>query len=184
MAGLQEAAPKIRLRTVFKPIDETIAGLASGRIDLAMGYLPSLQNAIHRKVLATQRYVCVMRAAHTLAPKKLTLDLFRKQDHLLVEYSGSGHLVLERALNEAGAKNHIRMRIPQYLSAPHFVMTSDMLWTVPAVLAETLAKHYPLILKPLPIMLPDFEVALYWHERFHRDPANHWLREFIAARVL
>lgn len=184
LTRLAVAAPKMRLRTVFRPIDETLAGLASGRIDVAMGYLPSLQNAIHRKVLCTQRYVCVMRDAHPLAHKKLTLDLFRKQEHLLVEYSGSGHLVLERALNEAGARNRIRMRIPQYLSAPHFVMASDLLWTVPAVLAETLAKHYPLIVKPLPIVLPDFEVALYWHERFHRDPANQWLREFIAAEVL
>ncbi|MES2415523.1 MAG: LysR family transcriptional regulator [Pseudomonadota bacterium] len=182
LARLRESAPKIRLRTVFRPIDETVAGLASGRIDLAMGYLPSLQNAIHRKVLCTQRYVCVMRTAHPLAAKKLTLDLFRKQEHLLVEYSGSGHLVLERALNEAGAKNRIRIRLPQYLSAPHFVTASDLLWTVPAVLAQTLAKHYPLVIKPLPIVLPDFEVALYWHDRFHRDPASQWMRDFIASQ--
>lgn len=183
MERLTEAAPELRIRTVFKPIEETIAGLASGRIDLALGYLPSLESGIHRKVLMSQHYVCVMRQGHPLSRSKLTLDLFRNQDHLLVEYAGSGHMVLERALNDAGAKHRIKVRLPQYLSAPHFVISSDLLWTAPAILAETLATYYPLVMKALPIDIPDFEVGLYWHDRFHRDPANKWLRDFIGQQA-
>jgi len=48
------------------------------------------------------------------------------------------------------------------------------------MLAEKLAQYYPLVLKPVPLQLPTFEIALYWHDRFHRDPANQWLRELIA----
>jgi len=180
---IAEFAPELRLRTVFKPIEETISGLASGRIDLALGYLPSLESGIHRKVLMSQHYVCVMRQEHPLARSKLSLDLFRKQDHLLVEYAGSGHMVLERALNDAGAKNRIKVRLPQYLSAPHFVINSNLLWTAPAILAETLAAYYPLVMKALPIDLPEFEVGLYWHDRFHRDPGNKWLRDFIGQQA-
>ncbi|HEY3537355.1 MAG TPA: LysR family transcriptional regulator [Trinickia sp.] len=180
MEKLQEEAPHIKLRTVFVPMDETLGGLASGRIDFALGFLPSLEAGIHRRKLMQQHYVCVMRKQHPLAESELTLERFREQEHLLVEYSGSGHKVLEKALIEAGARHQIKVRLPQYLSAPHFVISSDLLWCAPAVLAETLATHFALTIKPIPFQLPGFEIGLYWHDRYHRDPANKWLREFIV----
>ncbi|WP_089398621.1 LysR family transcriptional regulator [Noviherbaspirillum humi] len=180
---LATAAPNIRLRTVFKPIEETLNELASGQIDFALGFLPSLETAIHRRILLKQHYVCVMRAGHPIANEPLTLDLFRRQSHLLVEYSGSGHQILERALIGAGAKSQIKLRLPQYLSSPHFLMTSDMVWCAPEALANTLAGYYPLAIKPMPIRLPEFEIALYWHDRFHSDRANQWLRDFIVENL-
>lgn len=180
LAALSETAPGIRLRTVFRPLPETVAGMASGQIDFAMGFLPALEAGIHRRLLFTQNYVCVMRAGHPLARGKLTPERFSEAEHLLVEYSGSGHIQLERALNAAGARHRIRVRLPQYLGAPHFIISSDMLWSVPATLAHTLAQHFDLKIVPHPLDLPEIEVALYWHDRYHRDPANKWLRELIV----
>ena len=176
-------APEVKIRTVFKPLDETVHGLAEGQIDLALGFLPSLESSIHKRTLLKQNYVCVMRKGHPLASRPLGASQLLDYDHLLVETSGSGHLALERALVDMGARRRIKLRIPQYLSAPHFLIDSDLLWMAPAILAETLAKHFPLKIVRLPIQLPDFEVALYWHERFHREPANQWLRTFIAGEV-
>jgi len=62
------------------------------------------------------------------------------------------------------------------------VIDSDLLWSVPAVLAETLLAHYPLIIRPHPLPLPEFEICLYWHDRYHRDPANKWFRDFVAQQ--
>lgn len=180
---LQEEAPHIKLRTVFKPIDETLSGLASGKIDFAVGFLPSLETGIHRRLLFAQHYVCVMRKGHPLADKELTIELFREQQHLLVEYSGSGHQILEKALIDAGARHQIQVRIPQYLSAPHFIIASDMLWCAPAILATTLMPHFALISKPVPLQLPEFDIGLYWHDRYHRDPGNKWLRDFIVSHT-
>lgn len=177
---MQGIAPAVRLRTLFVPIDETLAGLASGRIDLALGFLPSLETAIHRRTLFSQHYVCVMGPDHPLVNRELTYEAFCDEDHLLVEYSGSGHLLIERALIDAGLRNRIRVRLPQYLSAPHFILQNPLIWCAPAMLAEKLAQYYPLVLKPVPVQLPSFEIALYWHDRFHRDPANQWLRDLIA----
>jgi DNA-binding transcriptional LysR family regulator len=63
------------------------------------------------------------------------------------------------------------------------LVDSNLLWSAPAILAETLAKRFDLIVKPHPLHLQDFEIALYWHERYHRDPANKWMRDFIAKQV-
>lgn len=31
-----------------------------------------------------------------------------------------------------------------------------------------------------PVALPAYDVVLYWHDRYHRDPPNQWLRGVIA----
>ncbi|KAA1004878.1 LysR family transcriptional regulator [Paraburkholderia panacisoli] len=174
---LRDVAPNVRIRSIWKPIDETLAGLASGQIDLAVGYLPALEAGIHGKSLFSQKYVTVLRKGHPLEGAVLTLDRFLTQEHLLVEYSGSGHVLLEKALIEAGAKDRIRLRLPQYLSAPHIVTSTDLIWVVPELLASELTKHFELVVKPLPLSVPEFDVAMYWHDRYHRDPASRWLRE-------
>ena len=107
----------------------------------------------------------------------------KQLQHLLVEYSGSGHAVLEKALIKFSGADSIKVRLPQYLSAPHFVVNSDLVWIVPKILAETLAKYYPLKIKELSMDLPDFEVALYWHERYHADNANKWMRDYIGKEL-
>jgi DNA-binding transcriptional LysR family regulator len=30
---------------------------------------------------------------------------------------------------------------------------------------------------------PEFEIGLYWHDRFHRDPANKWLRDLVVQEL-
>ncbi|WP_283817538.1 hypothetical protein [Bradyrhizobium liaoningense] len=32
-----------------------------------------------------------------------------------------------------------------------------------------------------PVALPRIEIAQYWHERYHRDPAHRWLRSITLA---
>ncbi len=32
----------------------------------------------------------------------------------------------------------------------------------------------------LPIEIPKFNIAQYWHDRFHTDPGNRWLRGVFA----
>jgi len=87
------------------------------------------------------------------------------------------------ALIDVGGRDCIKVRIPQYLSAPHLLLQSDMVWTVPNALGKTLARFYPLVIQPLPLQIPPFEIDLYWHDRFHRDPQNKWFREMVS-RVL
>lgn len=172
-------APRVKVNVMFAQLEETVHGLSTGRMDVALGYLPALERNIHKRVLFKQKYQCVMRQDHPIARQELTLKRFVAQQHLLVEYGGSGHVLLERALVDAGAKDGIRVRMPQYLAAPHLVLNSDLIWTCPESLVAELKKYFPLAVKPLPIPMEQFEVALYWHDRFHKDPANLWFRQQI-----
>jgi len=181
LAHCKTEAPNIGFRTTFPTLELTRQGLADGRIDLAVGYLPGLEAGIHRRELFTERYVCVMRNGHPLARKGLGMEELAAAEFLMVEYAGTGHSALERQLREAGVARKVRLRLPQHLGAPHVVVTTDLLWIVPAMLARLLVKNFPLAVKPCPLPLQPFPIALYWHDRFHRDPGNQWLRQAFAA---
>jgi DNA-binding transcriptional LysR family regulator len=55
--------------------------------------------------------------------------------------------------------------------------------TCPEALVVELRKHFPLAVKPLPLPMGNFDVALYWHDRFHKDPANQWFRQQVIDCV-
>lgn len=177
---LQAIAPCIKLHTMFTRVEDTVPALGSGRLDVAIGYLPSLEQDIHRKALFKQRYVCVMRKGHPLENSILDAKTVSTLDHLLVDFGGSGHQAVERALFELGARDRIKVRIPQYLSAPYTLLTSNLVWIAPELLASTLCRHFPLTYVGEPLGLDSFEIALYWHDRYHRDPANRWFRSIIV----
>ena len=181
--AMTKLTPNIQIRTLFSPLADTVVGMGDGSIDLALGVLPTLEASIHKRRLLMQNYVCVLRKGHPLEKVSLTKELLKDREHLLVEYSGSGHASIERELIKLSGAESIRVRMPQYLAAPHFVTKTDLLWVAPEILAETLAKQYDFVVKKLPIQFPNFEVALYWHERYHKDPGNKWLRDFIAAQL-
>ena len=56
---------------------------------------------------------------------------------------------------------------------------SDFLGTLPSGAAQALDHRSGLSVLQPPIELPTFDVKLYWHERFHNDPAHIWLRNVI-----
>jgi len=55
------------------------------------------------------------------------------------------------------------------------VAKTDLLVTVPQRLAEILLEN-DIRVFPSPVKLPSYQVKQHWHERYHSDPGNIWLR--------
>jgi len=52
---------------------------------------------------------------------------------------------------------------------------------LPANLAGIVAAPLGMNVFRTPVALPRIEIAQYWHERYHRDPAHRWLRSVTHA---
>ena len=52
------------------------------------------------------------------------------------------------------------------------------LW--PSRLGDVLRGRGEFRVFPVPFELPEYEVKQHWHERFHHDDGNRWLRRLIA----
>jgi DNA-binding transcriptional LysR family regulator len=60
------------------------------------------------------------------------------------------------------------------------VSNTDLLVVVPHRLARACAALVDVTVLELPIDIPKFNIAQYWHDRFHTDPGNRWLRSVFA----
>jgi len=179
LAGMAVEAPHVILRGIFSSHDDTMSGLARGRIDVALGYLPALKTDLHFAPLFRQDHVLVMRRDHPAAKRELTDSEIDSLNFVLVEYEGSERLIFERALIDAGARARIKVRLPQFMPAAHIVSQSELVWIAPETIARAAAQNYALTLRPSPYPIEDSPICVYWHDRYHKDPANIWFRNLI-----
>ena len=181
LAKCIEMAPRVRFQTVLSPLETTNQKLADGRVDLAIGFLPALEAGIHRRELFSQHYVCAMRAGHPLLGKRLRLADLARAEHVVIDAVGTGHALVERQLREEGLDRPVRLRTPHYLVVAPILVATDLVCLMPEMLARTLQSSHGIDYKAIPLKAMRFPIAMYWHERFHRDAGNRWLRSLFAS---
>ncbi|HEY8553175.1 MAG TPA: LysR family transcriptional regulator [Burkholderiales bacterium] len=176
LARLQQVAPAVRVEATTLPIDAIRDALAEGEIDFALGKLPKLGGrGVRSKVLFGERYEVLRRAGRGRDGERLTREAFLAARHAVVSSASGGHRVIEETLIKLRAR--IVLRVPNFTVIPTILQHADLLVIVPSRLARELARSHGLVAHPLPIEIPSFDVAMYWHERFHADPAIAWMRQ-------
>jgi DNA-binding transcriptional LysR family regulator len=171
---VEQRAPGVRLEAVALDVEGIGAALASGTLDLAVGFLPALRSPIERRALFRDPYVCLMRVDHPI--KSLTRKRFLEAAHILVSYRG-GHRVIEEAFERAGIR--VALRVPHFTVAPMVLERTDLVLTLPARVARVFERGGKLKSLPVPLQIPVADVGVHWHERFEADPGNRWLREQV-----
>jgi DNA-binding transcriptional LysR family regulator len=69
--------------------------------------------------------------------------------------------------------------VPHFVSVGHILGRSDLVTTVPERLADRLVEPFDLVKVPHPAKLPDVAINVFWHAKYHRAPANRWLRGVV-----
>jgi DNA-binding transcriptional LysR family regulator len=175
---VRRVAPGVRLEVPVLEPEHVADALASGSLDLAVGFLPALGPPLRRRALFRDPYLCLMRADHSIS--LLTRKRFVEASHVLVTYRG-GHRVVEEALERAGAAQRIVLRVPHFTVVPMVLERTDLILTLPARVARVFEQRGRLKAMPPPVPVPPAEVAVHWHERFDADAGNRWLREQLAS---
>jgi len=177
---LQETAPNVRIEAVTLPVREARLAMEAGAVDLAIGFLPDLKAGFYQQRVFEQKYVCMLRQGHPRIGESMSMKTFIEARHAVVNAEGTGHGIVEAMFERAGLAPEMVVRLPHFLAAPMVVAATDLVATVPFKLGELYARTLPLRLLPHPLKIPAFQVNQYWHRRFHKDPANQWLRGHFA----
>jgi DNA-binding transcriptional LysR family regulator len=173
-------APGVYLEALGLPLEAIDEGLAGGALDIAVGFLPGLAGQVRRRRLFRDPYVCLMRSDHPRIGDRLTRKLFLEASHALVSSTGSGHRVIEEALERNGVTRRIALRVPHFTVVPMVLSRTDLLLTLPSQVARAYEADGRFKSLPVPLPIPPAEVAVHWHERFERDAGNRWLRELMV----
>lgn len=178
-AYLRQASPGVRIDIV--PLsNDTGRMLEAGKADLALGFMPQLEAGFFQQSLFRQRYVCVASTDHPRVIDSLTTSQYEAEEHAVVTSSGTGHLILDHEITRQGIQRNIALRVPNYLGIAFVIEQTDLLVTIPERLAQVLEGRGKFRTFALPFEMPDYTVKQHWHERYHHDPGNRWLRKVIS----
>jgi DNA-binding transcriptional LysR family regulator len=109
------------------------------------------------------------------------LNQFKAAEHVLVAPKGAFRhaQIIERALTSRSVNAQIAVQVSTFHGVTALITSTDLIATIPGRLARYMQETSNIRVLPPPIPLPKFKVSLYWHERFHREPGNAWLRSIF-----
>lgn len=183
LARLANEAQGIALRVRTPPAKAPHSLLEDGEVDLAIGTFTSLVSGCIQKRLFQDRYVCVVRRNHPAFKEGMNPQAFTTTPYAIAEASGYVHEQLDRWLARHKMPRNVKLQVPHFLVLPLVVAQSDLIVIMAERIANVFASIVPLKIMPPPLRLPSYDVKLFWHERFHRDPASQWLREFVFSTL-
>ena len=100
----------------------------------------------------------------------------------MVSHRPIGTVLEDFALLQQGYNRQVSLRCQNYQTARDIVAQSELLLTLPSVLAKNLVASdsgNTLECHPLPIEIAEIETHIYWHDTTEEDEAMRWLREQI-----
>src|SRR5262249_37355341 len=178
LTQLESIAPAVRLE-VLNLTTEAPRLLESGEADIAAGFTVDIQAGFYQQALLQDHFVCMVRRNHPRIGTRLTRKQFEIEPQIDVVTRGTGHWLLYKALEDAKVERRVAASVPSFLGLAQIVSHSDLLALVPGRLGKLLSQEADVKTVAAPIKLPSYTVKQYWHERFHRDPGNVWLRGLI-----
>ena len=182
---LTEQALEIKLEAVPLGLHSLIEELETGQVDVAFGAFPKLYAGVYERTLAKENYVCISRSKHPLAKKNISLDGYRQADHVIVSVQGLGHIheQIERQLLNICPRENVKVISHHFLTTILLVEQTNLIATLPSRAVKALSEQLDIQVFEPPIDIPSFDIKTYWHERFHRDAANQWLRDMIGREI-
>ncbi len=182
IARLETDAPGIDIAFRTSDPEHAPDWFATGEIDFRLGWVPDPPQSLRVKLLFRDRLVCIARRGHPRIKGRLSTAQYIDAAHVRVEQPRArvSTGAVDTAVAALGANLRIALQVQNAFALVHAVAQSTLISTVPERLARAMAVHHPLQVLPLPIDVPDARIAMYWHERTHKQVAHRWFRQLLA----
>jgi DNA-binding transcriptional LysR family regulator len=170
-------APGVRLCFVQKP-DKDSTSLRDGTVDLETGVVGAeMGPEVRAKGLFRDHFVGVVRRGHALTTRAITAERYAMGRHVLVSRRAHDRGLIDDVLAPLGHRRTIATIVGGFPAAIALARASDLIATVPD--RHTANLRDGMITFPLPFLVPEITVSLFWHPRLDADPAHRWLRTVV-----
>jgi DNA-binding transcriptional LysR family regulator len=183
MRRVRTIAPSVCLK-LDRICPDTPKLLESDELDLAVGFILPMGAGFCQQRLFKEKFVCAVRKDHPRIDSTLSVKQFEAEVHLAIATSGTGHNIVEKAIENRKVKRKVGLTVPSFLGIVSIIASSDYI----AILPEQLGRHFAsggsVKVLPVPFEIPSYQIMQHWHERYSQDPANKWFRSQMAELFL
>ncbi|THB72217.1 MAG: LysR family transcriptional regulator [Gammaproteobacteria bacterium] len=176
---LEKSAPNIKIK--IYPIEggNLSKALTNGKIDLAIGRIPFLEEGFRAQRLFEEAFVCLVRNSHPEIKDKITRAHFEKFPFISITPRHSAKTYVEKCMNNEGINCRNIIQTPNTLSMPYMVAESNYIAICPVRIARMYADTLELNMLELPFECTSTTINQFWHERFHKHASHQWLRKTV-----
>ena len=172
---IRKAAPDARLE-VSAWRTEAYEDVAAGRIDVALS-AEAVPPTLEYELIFNLDFVCLVGSAQPVRTRRFTLKQYLQLPHALVETLDGQQTMVDRPLAQLGVKRRVALRIPFFIPAIFAIGQTDLVLTVPRILAKITAKIGGVRMVEPPREIKAFPYFMAWHPRLSEEPAHAWFRE-------
>lgn len=158
---------------------ETARHLETGEADLAMGFTVDIKAGVYQQKLFDEGFACIVSRNHPRIIDRMTLAQLQQEKHVKVMLLATAHSIIDKFLERKGVQRIFAVNVPTFLGLGQLVASSSLVAIVPLRLAAIFASESGVKIVSLPVRFPSYSVTQYWHDRYHRDPGNAWLRALV-----
>ena len=181
MAAVAEQAPGIKL-TILPASDPSPASqLENSQIDFVLGFSHELQQSktIARQTWYSGDYCTVARSNHPALQQGLSFETFMQLSHVLIAPWGEKSGIVDLHLAKMGLKRKIALQMPSVLVAPCSIINTDLLVTIPRVVAEHCAQQIGIQIFETPLAIQGYQLNIYWHKLNSANAGQRWICQTI-----
>lgn len=178
---ISKIAPNIRLTTYPSEHKMPTAKLISGELDFVLGFSHEIEKSstIEHQTWLQDNYCTIARKGHPELANGLSLEKYLALSHVRISPWGEKQGVVDEQLQGLGLSRHISLQLPSVLAAPYTVLHSDLILTLPKLVATHMAKMIDIEIYQPPIEIPQYQLNLYWHKLHTSKPSRRWLSQLI-----
>lgn len=178
LSKIHQIAPNVRIE-VGNLSHETARQLETGETDLAMGFTVDIKAGVYQQKLFDEGFACIVARGHPRITDRMTLAQLQQEKHVKVMLSATAHSIIDKFLDRKGVQRIFAVNVPTFLGLGSVVASSNLVAIVPLRLGAIFAAESGVKIISLPVRFPSYSVIQYWHDRYHRDLGNIWLRSLV-----
>jgi DNA-binding transcriptional LysR family regulator len=179
---ISKAAPNISV-TVFSSEDKIpTAKLIGGELDFLLGFSHEIEKSstIEYQTWLQDDYCTIARRNHPKLKNGLTLKKFLSLSHVRISPWGERKGIVDQQLAKQGLSRHVALQLPSAMVAPYTVLHSDLILTLPKLIATHMKEMIDIDIYSPPISIPKYQLNVYWHKLNASKASHHsWLSQLV-----
>ena len=177
---LSHVAPQVRLSVLPWAHHKIPESLATGGVDLMIGFHDRLPSHHRDLLLFEETYAVIVRRDHPLVRRSLSVKTYASLRHIMVSQQPGARSGIDHALAARGLTREVSVRVAHFLNVPSLVASTDYAAALSRRVAEPFSQSLPIKLFAPPVRLRPSRVRMVWHDVAEAEPGHRWFRDFVA----